>query len=292
VDCGMSDNARQKVPFVLASCAHGTMIVSRIDWRPISASHVEFGVGTGILVEGGSDPDLIAITGGMLLSRREKHGPGVLALDCGANFGTFTLEWARQMEEWGTVLSFEPQERIFYALAGNIALNNLFNVKAFHAALGAECGSIRMPIVDYQMPGQYGGLCLRGDGAEIGQPTKGRVEVPLLSIDSLELKRADFIKIDVESMEPEVLDGARETITRCQPYMLIEWIKCGKKPLDVFLEGCGYESVAVGMNMICAPKGDAVFGRVRDYIVKECPPYAPGAPDIPVSRDLTEDGRR
>src|SRR5260370_16749261 len=38
-----------------------------------------------------------------------------------------TIEWAKRMTGWGSVLAIEAQERIYYALAGNIALNNCFN---------------------------------------------------------------------------------------------------------------------------------------------------------------------
>jgi FkbM family methyltransferase len=50
-----------------------------------------------------------------------------VAIDCGANIGTHTIEWAKKMTGWGAVIGIEAQERIFYALAGNIAINNCFN---------------------------------------------------------------------------------------------------------------------------------------------------------------------
>ena len=46
------------------------------------------------------------------------------------------------------MLSFEAQERLYYAVAGNIALNNCFNVKAIHAAVGNTDGSIRIPKIE------------------------------------------------------------------------------------------------------------------------------------------------
>jgi len=45
------------------------------------------------------------------------------------------------MTGWDHVLSFEAQERLYYAVAGNIARNNCFNVKAIHAAVGNTDGS-------------------------------------------------------------------------------------------------------------------------------------------------------
>src|SRR4029077_13679502 len=140
---------RYKVPFVLASTAHGPVILNVIDWNPLSKTHVEFGVGLGLLVEGEQDLALVSLTLGALEARHQAHGPGVVALDCGANVGIFTMEWARSMEGWGSVIAFEPQERMFYALAGNLAINNLFNVKAWNKAVGAVCEIAEFPAPDY-----------------------------------------------------------------------------------------------------------------------------------------------
>jgi FkbM family methyltransferase len=67
-----------------------------------------------------------------------------VAIDCGANIGVHTTQWARLMTGWGRVVAFEPQERIYYALAGNIAINNCFNVRAIHAAVPSTPGTMRL----------------------------------------------------------------------------------------------------------------------------------------------------
>ena len=82
----------------------------------------------------------------MLDLRRAHYGDGVVAVDCGANIGVHTVEWAKRMTGWGVVLAFEAQERIYYALAGNIAINNCFNARAIHAAVTSRPGTMKMPI--------------------------------------------------------------------------------------------------------------------------------------------------
>jgi FkbM family methyltransferase len=77
---------------------------------------------------------------GLLTLRRQYYGDGVVAIDCGANIGVFTLEWARAMTGWGSVIAVEAQERIYYALAGNIAINNCFNARAVLAAVADKPG--------------------------------------------------------------------------------------------------------------------------------------------------------
>ena len=46
----------------------------------------------------------------LIEKRRQYYKEGVIALDCGANIGVHTIEWAKNMTEWGEVFSFEPQE--------------------------------------------------------------------------------------------------------------------------------------------------------------------------------------
>lgn len=254
--------AKQKIPFVLVSSVHGTVILNRLDWRRLSDTHNEFGVGTDILTHGEFDLDLISMTGGLLQAARDRRGPGVMALDVGANIGIYTIEWARLMTDWGVVLSFEPQERIYYALAGNVAINNLFNAKVFNKAIGDRCKVIEIPAPDYQQPGQFGGLNLQGK-TDIGQKIEGRAPIEMVSIDSIGLNRVDFIKIDVEGMEPEVIAGAFATLRRDRPYLLVEWHICGKEAIEKPLAALGYETVTIGMNLICAPKGDAVLPHIR-----------------------------
>ena len=61
---------------------------------------------------------------------------GRIWLDCGANIGVHAVNWARHIFPEGQVLAIEAQERIFYALAGNLLLNNVHNARAIWAAVG------------------------------------------------------------------------------------------------------------------------------------------------------------
>src|SRR5579863_3487900 len=97
----------------------------------------------------------------VLRCRRQHFGDGVVMLDCGANIGVLTVEAAAEMTGWGSVLAIEAQERLFYALAGNIALNNCFNARALHAAVAAVDGTMRVPVPDYLSAGSFGSLEMR-----------------------------------------------------------------------------------------------------------------------------------
>lgn len=147
---------------------------------------------------------------------------GDVALDVGANIGSMTLPMARKVGPTGLVLAFEPQRAPFYCLCANIALNHLLNsVRALNAAASDFDGAIEVPIVDVNKPFNVGGVRL--DDPVYDDATKlQKEEVPCFKIDSMNLPRVDFIKIDVETMESKVLAGASETIDRCKPVIIAE----------------------------------------------------------------------
>lgn len=139
---------------------------------------------------------------------------GGLVLDVGANFGAHTLAFADAVGPSGLVFAFEPQRALYHMLCGSVVLCDLRNVEPQQIALGRTPGHVYVPPMDYAGLNNFGGI-------ELGQRTEGD-PVRRIPLDSLGLKRADFVKIDVEGMELEVLEGARETIARCRPVLSVE----------------------------------------------------------------------
>jgi len=254
--------------FILVASDQGTLIVNRHDQHVVDASHA-YGVGHQILMHAAYDPSEVSLALTMLNWLREFRGDGVTALDCGANVGVHAISWAKHMTQWGTVMAFEAQERIFYALAGNICLNNCLNARAVHAAVGDRDGTLSIPVPDYNRAGSFGSLELtkRERNENIGQAIDYRPEalqpVRALRLDGLAFPRVDFLKIDVEGMELAVLHGARETIARCRPYMLIEHIKIDREALNDLLVASGYRAWTSGMNTLAVPAGDPCEGRIQ-----------------------------
>jgi FkbM family methyltransferase len=132
----------------------------------------------------------------------------------GSNVGAHTLHLARLVGKAGAVYAFEPQRVIFQLLCANVALNELFNVRTYHGALGRERGTIRVPPLDYSAEDNFGGLSLRTSGP--GE------DVPLWKMDGIAFPKFQMLKIDVEGMEAEVLSGARETIVKYRPVLYVE----------------------------------------------------------------------
>jgi len=263
----MAYNPR-KLGFVLAATDHGTMIVNRFDYRMIDQTR-GYGVGFNLLENAAYDAGELTLVQHLLSCRRQYFGDGVMALDCGANIGVFTVEWAKAMTGWGSVIAFEAQERLFYALAGNITINNCFNARAVHVALAAEPGVLRIPQPDYLSPGTFGSLELRQTantefiGQTIDYSDSSLVPVRSVSIDSLELSRVDLLKVDVEGMELAVLAGARETIERHQPIIIAERIKLREEELASVLEAHGYQCYPMGGNLLAIHPSDKTGNHVK-----------------------------
>ncbi len=137
-----------------------------------------------------------------------------VVVEAGANIGAHTVHIAKLVGAHGLVLAFEPQRVIDELLCANIALNELFHVRPYHAALGRGPGTIKVPILDYRSEQNFGGLSLSESSA--GE------DVPLFALDSFALPALRMLKVDVEGMEAEVLSGARETIVRLRPALYVE----------------------------------------------------------------------
>ena len=244
--------------FVLTASHHGTMIVPRFDTfdDPDDPHNPAFGIGHDLLNRGACAPSEINLGMELLSLLRQERGDDVAVLDCGANIGTFAISWATHMTGWGTVMAFEPQRLLYYALCGNAVLNNCLNLRAEQSAVGSEVGIIAVPVLDYIQPSSFGSLELRPSNKNqpIGQPVdyENAYGVSLISIDALQLDRVDLIKIDVEGMEAEVLDGAQETIAKHHPLMIIEWVKCRIEELAPRLAAMGYDFLNFGPMTILA----------------------------------------
>ena len=138
--------------------------------------------------------------------------PGSTALDIGAHIGTHTFILSQAVGNTGTVFAFEPQPKIFRELFLNMALNELSNIWFYYGGVGDKMGQIELsPLVQ----GNEAGTGLWGGTGKF---------VPLITIDSLKLEKclASATKIDVEGQENAVLDGAKETMLRERPVILIE----------------------------------------------------------------------
>ena len=193
----------------------------------------------------------------------------MLAIDCGANIGVHTIEWAKHMTGWGSVMAIEAQERIYYALAGNIAINNCFNARALHAAATDKGGILKMPQPEYLAVGSLGSFELRQSastefiGQSIDYSEGGLHPVQAIAIDGLELPRIDLIKMDIEGMEIEALAGAAQSIAAHKPVLLIETIKSDARALFNWLVERDYRLFELWDGVLAVQASDPILPQVK-----------------------------
>jgi FkbM family methyltransferase len=144
--------------------------------------------------------------------------PGDVCLDIGANVGAISFALAKRGGSLGKVYACEPGESLFKRLVDNIRLNPGYEKFIFPFKVGfSDKREVRLWNEDKQNRGNASFLFLDSNQDE-------RVE--LIPFDHFmseqNLDRLDFIKIDVEGMEYEVIKGAVETIRKYKPILWYE----------------------------------------------------------------------
>jgi FkbM family methyltransferase len=154
---------------------------------------------------------------------RELIHPGAVCLDVGANVGLYSLHLGIWAGPDGRVFSFEPSPKVYPILKKNIEINALDRqIEAVNAAVGAAAGSV---VFNVSHDGHSGwGSVNRFSDVHDSDP----VTVRVLTLDGFLIEReiasVDFLKIDVESYEFEVLAGASESLRKkVFRNVLIEW---------------------------------------------------------------------
>jgi FkbM family methyltransferase len=161
---------------------------------------------------------------------------GGVCLDIGANIGTHTLFFSKAVGNAGQVIACEPQHTVFMALCGNIALNDLLNVRALNIALTDKNGVVYVPKVNYLKDGNFGREGITVEPKSDAYPVQGA------TLDSMSFPKLDQIKIDVEGHEPEVLLGGLKTLEKHKPFIYAEYKpECHTKNLRQILESANYD---------------------------------------------------
>lgn len=176
---------------------------------------------------------------------------GDVVVDCGANIGSHTVQYARKVGPTGKVYAFEPFLESFICLSVNC--RDLPQVECGNVALGENprwVGTESPHDTNYGM-------------ARVNLESK-KNPVMMWPLDFQSLARCTFIKVDCEGWEPNVIKGAMETLRRCKPILFIEINKSalahfGFLPKDILepLFDLGYK--IDGEFDILSPQVDLLF---------------------------------
>ncbi len=148
--------------------------------------------------------------------------PGMTVIDIGANMGLYTMFAAKRIGPTGKVVALEPSKREFGRLETHVRLNGLGNVHCLQTAVGREVGTATLKVAEewnagHNTLGDFGYPETRLERTET-------VDIHTLDdlMESLNIKKVDIIKLDVEGAEEAVLDGAARTLANHRPKILVE----------------------------------------------------------------------
>ena len=137
---------------------------------------------------------------------REKHFDpqlGDVVVDAGASYGAYTLS---ALAAGARVLAFEPESSVMVDLVRNVYENGWGDRCSFFGN-GLWDSTTSIKLIDYASHWP--------SASELGS-------YHMIALDSLGLKRLDWLKIDVEGAEQNVIRGALHTIERCKPRIIVE----------------------------------------------------------------------
>lgn len=142
---------------------------------------------------------------------RRKDG---VVLDIGAHMGNHSIFFSKILNK--KVYAFEPQLDIYNCLCKNIQLNQVSPlVTPKNIALSAKEEILNVVK-------KYDNMCGSTQWWYNNRKSKYTQQIQSIPLDLLFKRRIDFIKIDVEGMEMEVLKGARNIIQQYCPVIMIE----------------------------------------------------------------------
>ncbi len=135
--------------------------------------------------------------------------------DIGANIGTHSVPMALKAK-YGKIFSFEPAKQTYQFL-----LKNISKIKNIYPVLLAISDRSGTATFHNASDNAYSGINITGK-----KPIVDTENVITISIDDFidlqKISKLDFVKIDVEGHEQQVINGATKTLQKLRPVILIE----------------------------------------------------------------------
>ena len=141
--------------------------------------------------------------------------PDPLILDCGSNIGMSIL-YFKHVYPQARVIGLEPDPAIFPYLDENMTRNSLKDVQLVQAALGATEG-----VLTFYSDGKYASCLAEHRPAEI-PPGWTRYEVPCVRLRDYLVEPVDFLKMNIEGAEWEVLEDSADSLRKVRE-MVVEY---------------------------------------------------------------------
>jgi FkbM family methyltransferase len=159
-----------------------------------------------------------------------------ICIDAGANQGIYTIPFGKIVGPGGQVVAIEPMKYAQIIIKENSKLNNLKNIKIFN---GVVSDKNKKETLDFS-----NGVGSASITRDFGK--KKILKVNSKTIDNLvknyNIKKVNFIKMDIEGCEFLALQGARKTIQKFKPIICLECDVKGFKKINNFLKKFSYKA--------------------------------------------------
>jgi len=145
-------------------------------------------------------------------------------VDGGAYTGDSTIEFiqacVKNKASYRRIYCYEPDPQIFDELQTNVARYDSIILRPY--GLWSHSATIRFADSSILRPGSTRIVSVYGDHTDLSGSESGITEISTTSIDEdLADETVSIIKMDVEGAEMEALRGAKKTIVRCRPKLII-----------------------------------------------------------------------
>ncbi|HTR41838.1 MAG TPA: FkbM family methyltransferase [Pseudomonadales bacterium] len=173
--------------------------------------------------------------------------PGGTFIDIGANTGIYTLKSAKYLSaNGGIVIALEPFPDVLATLYHNVRANGFANVRIRNFCAGERTGATAF-WMNFDLPNSFS--IAKRDEKAVSFSTL------VVTLDELVewegLSRLDYLKIDVEGVEAQVLAGARKAISRYRPIIQVE-VSINHVPMELS-EYSAFQAQAGSANQIFIP---------------------------------------
>lgn len=170
--------------------------------------------------------------------------PGDTVIDVGANIGCFSMLASSLVGPTGRVIALEPELSTFEQLRKNIALNQAENVTPLRLALSNDIGTTELYSGDSML---FSSMFDSVDGRNMESLAQ---KVPTMSLSQLmwqeKFDHCDYLKLDCEGAEYQILDAVDEELGRKITQVVIEIHTIpGREPTEITskLENLGFSLV-------------------------------------------------
>lgn len=160
-------------------------------------------------------------------------------LDIGANTGTYSLV-AKAINPQAKIYAFEPASMVFKKLVQNVKLN-AYDIECIQKAVSSHNGKAKF----YDFQHDHSDIASLNDKYFESKSSRIVTDIEVITLNTFiqehRFDRIDLMKIDVETYEPQVLEGMDSYLSEFKPNILIEVLSAdaGAK-IEALLAGKGY----------------------------------------------------